>query len=391
MADPAVAVASAAADILVATAQPEMPAPHTSDEDVRLDTPLPALRAPQATEDTMVVDDNDFDVPMVPLRNESTQQEYLVFARSPSPTLTEPYEEDPDDLEYIPGSGQPDRDRVESTAAGPANDAEAFPLPPSTSSHSMRNQSIRSFEARTRKGVTASKSTPTVKAPGVRKTASSSTAITRSLTSLSPTEPALSGAELSLAAGYIPHYNADRAPEFRKKIVANQEQIIGAVVGVEKKVAQVNDEHTQLLKDLLQRIADTHMNTGSASSPLIQNTCAVVDRLRKSVGESRDQISKLTDARFVQFLRALLQPTPPVSPHRHPSPQTLLLPPTVPPLVAGTLSPSPLWVQREQSASFHPAANRRQNIPNPRTTSFWCTCGRSSWIRARQSSGLRRR
>ncbi|KAJ7137432.1 hypothetical protein C8R43DRAFT_1020242 [Mycena crocata] len=284
------------------SAQPVTRAPDIQDEDTALDTPLPVLRTPQPIEETTPVVD-ELDTPMVPLRQPAEQEDYLVF-RSPSPALTELYDEDPEDLEYIPGSGQPDSERVESTAAGPANDAETFPLPPSTSSHSMKNRSTRSFEARTRKADdSASKGTPSAKAPAVRKSVTLPTAAgNHSLSALSPMAPALSDAELSRAAGCTPHQNSDKAPDFRKKSVANEVVIIGGLLSVqkraeetEKRVAEVNNEHTALLKGITQRLSDSQLHSGSASSALIQNTCTDVVRLKKVAVETRDQLSKLTE------------------------------------------------------------------------------------------------
>ncbi|KAJ6551111.1 hypothetical protein B0H10DRAFT_2126487 [Mycena sp. CBHHK59/15] len=186
--------------------------------DSRLDAPLLVLRAPRTAEEEGPSETDILD-----------SEEYLVFPRSPSPVRTEPWDEEPDDLEYIPESGET--------------------LPPRSSSRSMKNQTMRSFEAWTasdkKAADTPGKKAAATSSPSKKSAASSSAALTCSLSSLSTSEPAPSDSELhKLANLAAPH--KETGGEHRVRSDENDRRLIVWLLMLQKLIEE--NEKSQSLR-----------------------------------------------------------------------------------------------------------------------------------------------
>ncbi|KAJ7601392.1 hypothetical protein DFH06DRAFT_1154162 [Mycena polygramma] len=172
-----------------------------------LDTPLAVLRSPrpQTEEEAPACDllDDLLDAPLATLRPAGEQAGYLLFAAPASPALTEIADEE-EVLEYIPNSAAPHPNTAANAgvAENVQHSEDDATLPPSSSTRSMVNQMIRSFETRVRtadniaaetgSSPSAASTAPSGSAPPKKKAPPKSS---RSLASLSSSEAAPSEAE----------------------------------------------------------------------------------------------------------------------------------------------------------------------------------------------------
>ncbi|KAJ6488366.1 hypothetical protein DFH09DRAFT_1455657 [Mycena vulgaris] len=367
------------------------PLPTPADEEeVDLDAPLPALRAPRPAEDSVDLFLDAMDVDRPGCHSPHGEQEgRLVFNdRSSSPTGTEPHNEEPEDLEYIPGSGESGESNIgaghSTTDATSSAETEAFPLPPSSSSHSMRNASIRSFESRARQATAVAVTTaaPTATSVSTSAPASSSpettTGIpppapkksgarpsrnsTRSLSSLSPTEPAPSDDEFYKIAKLHAPPKKETANEHRVRADANERLMISWVLQLQKSLEDHERAQMEQNKEILRRLADLQLSTPAASSSLSLNTASDIARLKKLVAEGRQSITLVTDWPASNALFAPLSLRPAASSASSSSPSSSQSART------GPVSPSPAHDTARNSNVAHSTASgsvSRYRAPSP--------------------------
>ncbi|KAJ7128786.1 hypothetical protein C8R43DRAFT_1027162 [Mycena crocata] len=271
-----------------------------------LDSPIAVLRAPRQP-DANAVEVDELDTPLVALRS-AGDKEYLVFSRTSSPALTEPYDEDPEDLEYIPGSEEVYAREIQNAGGDTSIATEDLPLPPSTSSHSMKNATMRSFESRVRNSVDSSAKKQT-DSQALKTTAAAkkvaSAALSRSLSSIasmSPSGAAPSDVEMYNTAGCAAPPAGEKAADFRVRFNSNFLKILEWIFTMQKALAEVEvqqqrleQQHNDHYKHVLQSMADMQLSSPSPSSSLVHNTATEIVKLRKAMVEGRESLSKVTE------------------------------------------------------------------------------------------------
>ncbi|KAJ6552180.1 hypothetical protein B0H10DRAFT_2126060 [Mycena sp. CBHHK59/15] len=204
--------------------------------DSRLDAPLLVLRAPRTAEEE---GPSETDIP--------DSEEYLVFLRSPSPVRTEPWDAEPEDLEDVPESDEASN----TTDSAPLNETDnSHDSAPRSSSRSMKNQTMRSFEAWSasdkKAADTPGKKAAATSSPSKKSAASSSAALTRSLSSLSTSEPAPSDGELHKLANLAAPHKKEPAGEHRVRSDENDRHLIVWLLMLQKLIEE--NEKSQSLR-----------------------------------------------------------------------------------------------------------------------------------------------
>ncbi|KAF7355922.1 hypothetical protein MVEN_00921300 [Mycena venus] len=275
----------------------------------RLDSPIMTLRT--AGGDSQSIDEPSvdpldalLDIPLTGLRYQAEKTQYLTFSRSPSPTNTESEDED-SDLEYIPRLREWWHD-ADTATVGPDDP----PLPPSTSSHSMVNQTIRSFKTRAAKAqeitndrpnmtplneLVASANAPASAPAAPAKKKKKTKAVSRSASSLSMSEVAPSDAELFNMVGLLPPVKGkELAADYRLRADENDRRLVAWLLELQKTVDDTKNAQLEHHKEVLRRLADLQLSSSSSSASLNLNITADISRLKQLMAESREALSKLT-------------------------------------------------------------------------------------------------
>ncbi|KAJ7191797.1 hypothetical protein GGX14DRAFT_406899 [Mycena pura] len=269
----------------------------------RLDAPLAILNTTDSTTNHL----EDLLTTPLPGLTESTEKStWLYFPRAGSPTRTDPGDGDSDEeLDYIVGSDRPtDGAGVEPGSAGSTDSVPGdIPLPPSTSSHSMRGQTVRTFQTRaaTAKGPEAEKADAP---PSTATSASLATTaakkkrgpkpVSRSVSTLTMTDMAPDDAGVMQALGLVPRPSKELAADERARTDYNVMQLVSAIAALQTDVAESKKGQIEYQKEILRRLADQQLSSPTASASLSLNTTSDVSRLKKVVADGRDALSKLT-------------------------------------------------------------------------------------------------